>query len=439
MVRRTNILIFVLVVLFTTLFSCRKEMDIFSDVIEPVSEQELAVEELYNIMTENYFWYKYIPADLDYDDYGNPEELLEAIRYKSLDKWSFITTQSEFNQYFVEGTYVGFGLQFLYDSYNNFYVAFIFNDSPLYPLGVRRGWILKNIDGIPVTAENFVLLMGEDVEGVTKTLSFVDGLQASHSFSVSKKKIFMNTVLHSSVYNASGKNIGYLVLESFIAPTQQELDTVFTTFKLAGVNELIIDLRYNGGGRTDIANFLASYAVPVSASNAVFAKYIFNDKLSQNNFDDRFTLMANNLNLNKVVVIASPLTASASEIVINGLKPYMTVKVVGMPTHGKPVGMITFDYKEYVFVPIVFEVLNGWSQGRYFSGIMPDSWQYDDVRYDWASVNDPCYAAALNYLTTGSFKSYTQPYQDLHLKSPAPLHRFSNSLWLAKKPQPLSE
>ncbi|HOK51198.1 MAG TPA: S41 family peptidase, partial [Bacteroidales bacterium] len=211
--------------------SCSKEEN------EPVNVA------IYNAMKEWYLWYDQIPS-VDPQQYQTPAQLLEAIKYKKLDRCSFIITTNEYQQYFVEGKYFGHGFGYGFDANANVRITYIFKNSDLYPAGVRRGWTIKKINNTEVTPQNISNLLGENKAGITNVFTFGRPEGADTVISSEKKEVSMDMVLLDTIYtSSSGKKIGYLVLYSFIADAASEIDRVFGKFATNGVTELILDLR----------------------------------------------------------------------------------------------------------------------------------------------------------------------------------------------------
>ena len=241
------------------------------------------------------------------------------------------------------------------------------------------------------SSAEFVL---EDPEGNSVTLT-----STRSSFTV-------NTVLHYDTLQLQSGLAGHLVLESFIASTAPELKEAFSFFKENNVTSLIVDLRYNGGGYLSLADSLASYLAGNSRAGQVFVSTQYNDICSSNDSSFRFCSSNIALNISKAVFITSRSTASASEAVINGLKPYLDVALVGDTTHGKPAGMDGWVYRnKYIFYPVTFVLVNAEGNGDYFNGMVPDIRCADDITHDFDDRNEACLAAAINYLETGNTES----------------------------------
>lgn len=357
-----------------------------------------AKKELDNVMHDLYYWYDKVP-NLDVNNYPSPVELMEALKVNPPDKWSYVTTKQEYAAYSA-GIYYGFGFSSLFDDDGKLWIAYTFKTSPLTQKGIGRGWRIATIDGTIPTKDNFSQLMGENALGVTKTLGFISPEGATISYSFSKIEVQMNTVLFDSVYVLGGKKVAYMVLKGFIPPTLAELSTVFSKFKSKGADEIVVDLRYNGGGSIDVSAILASYIGGNIPNNSLYATYKYNSKNSYRDKPVNYTVQANALNVNKAIFITTNGTASASELVISGLKPYISVALIGSRTHGKPVGMPVLMYHEidWVYCPISFSLRNADNEGDYFDGLAVNVEAADDYSLPFGDINEDSFAAALNYL-----------------------------------------
>lgn len=361
---------------------------------------------LYDFMDYWYLWYDKMPA-VDVEEFSSPVELLEVLRYQELDRWSYITTKQDLQAYYEEGTYIGYGFGSAFDASNNLWITFVFKNSPLSEFGIDRGWRITAINNTVPTPQNANSLFGPNEVGVENTISFLGPNQEVVTEVFEKSAITMNTVLMDTVYTFNETKVGYFVLKGFITPTIIELDEVFSSFQLQGVTELIVDLRYNTGGSLSVSNHLASQIAGGIAHEQVFATLMHNDKRQDENTSSYIVTKPNSLTLSRVVFITSGLSASASEVLINGLKPHMEVVLVGSKTYGKPVGMYGKTYEEFdwAFVPICFRVVNANEEGDFYEGI-PVDYQYSDgVTYPFGDLNEASLFGAINFLTGIAVKS----------------------------------
>jgi len=194
-----------------------------------------------------------------------------------------------------------------------------------------------------------------------------------------------------------------MVYDEFIQPSYDEFDETFAWFKSAGVEEMIVDLRYNPGGLTDVLTYLANLITGPGTDGLLFLSYQHNNKKTNYNVNILFEQQASSVNVSRVVFITSPGTASASEALINCLSPYIDVKTVGDSTYGKPVGMYIFTYSDWAFLPIVFKIVNANGMGDYFFGIPADCECPDDITRSFNDREEVCLKEALYYIENGSF------------------------------------
>ena len=397
--------------------TCRKDSAGPSATIDTAAEYSAMKTGIYQIFkTGNgntppyYLWYDSVKT-VNLDLFKTPFELLDSLMYKALDRFSYLAGKSQQDQLFNEGQYIGIGFGFKPDATGHLRVTFVFNDSPLATQGVKRGWIIKSVNGITVTSTTFTSsAFGKDAAGVSNTIVFEDLLGTEHTVIVSKKLITMNTVLTSKVLQFNNKKIGYLAFESFLNPSVTELNTAFAMFKSQQINDLVVDLRYNGGGRVDVADSMASSIAGDIANGNVFVYFNFNNRYTSQNSSSDFGNSRYGFGLSRVFFITSEGTASASELVINGCKPYMTVYMVGEKTYGKPVGMIPQPFANYdwVLMPIVFQTTNAKHEGNYFSGIDVNSTVGDDLIHELGDPQEACLASVLAFIQTGYFPVVTK-------------------------------
>ncbi len=267
--------------------------------------------------------------------------------------------------------------------------------SPAQKAGILRGDIISKVNGQSLSISNYAALLfsGSTFTFGLAQLSNQSLVDTDITKSVTATVFQQDPVLLDSVYSVGGRTIGYVVYNQFIpGPNNststiydQELDAIFAKFKAQGVNELVVDLRYNSGGYTSSSANLASLiGRGVDASKIYFTEQwnssitaYLRKEYGDEFFNQRFITKSQNIggNLSRVYVLTTDWTASASELIINGLRPYMTVATIGTTTVGKNVGSITVtdDSGEFAWgiQPIVFKSFNSLGQSDYSTGFVP--------------------------------------------------------------------
>jgi carboxyl-terminal processing protease len=436
-----------LVVLFIS--ACKKELDsdvplVGTDTTASTSQVNLLKDSVFLYSKEIYLWNSLIPT---YEQF-NPRQytgstdleaasgVMNAIRsLQPLDRFSFVTSK-EASDGLQTGADVDYGFFVKAAATDkvepidsvHWYVSYVYDQSTSGLAGVQRGWYVNKINGTTVGYNQAgVNVLNETFFGTGSTsasFEFVKPDGTSSTSSLSKSSFVSNSVLHKSVIETAGKKVGYLVFNQFFGePSRTELNTAFSTFKSAGINELVVDLRYNPGGSTETQDALANLIAPAPANNQVMYKYIFNQNLQSGNFpllkrkagfQNVSFAEANNtqkfsntggLSLSRVFFIVTGSSASASELLINNLKPYMDVKLIGDTTYGKPVGFFPVDIFNYSIYPISFKTVNSAGNADYYTGFAPDKTAPDGVTKNWGDVTEPSLASAIKYITVGSFRS----------------------------------
>jgi carboxyl-terminal processing protease len=180
-------------------------------------------------------------------------------------------------------------------------------------------------------------------------------------------------------------------------PAEEALRTAFSQFRAAGVTRLVIDLRYNGGGLLRTAALLGSL-IARSATGRPLIVETYNDQHTDLNRERLMFETDEGVDASRVVFLTTGNTASASEQVINGLSPYVTVDVVGTTTLGKPVGADSWDYCDFTLAPITFHSLNVAGAGDYFQGIVPSCTVGDDLLHRFGDPSEAMLDTALGLL-----------------------------------------
>jgi len=229
-----------------------------------------------------------------------------------------------------------------------------------------------------------------------------DSNQQERQVSVTKATYTLQTVLDTDILQANGTSVGYLHLSKFLATSSEELAQAFSTLASDGVSELVLDLRFNSGGRISVANELASRIAGIGHDGDVFTTFAFNDKYSAYNTSLLFETMADSLELNRVFVLQSEVTCSASELVVNSLRPFMEVITIGQTSCGKPYATSPSYGCGKVANALEIELLNAAGAGGYYDGIAADCPVPEDVSKPLGDQTEPLLSAALDYIATGS-------------------------------------
>lgn len=296
-------------------------------------------------------------------------------------------------------------------------VRYVERSSPAGLAGIRRGWRITKINNstnIATSNANFIIDAVYNSQSSSFTFQKPDG--SSVDITLNGAAYQEHPVFFDSVYTTGTKKLGYLVFNSFLGDTVEiynEFQRVFAKFAQQNVDEVAIDLRYNGGGYVSVQQKLANYLVNSSANGQLMMKEQFNDKYSQFNETFNFQKLGS-VNLNRVFFIVSSNTASASELLINNLKPYMNVMLVGpSKTYGKPVGFFPIPVGDWYIFPVSFRSTNKNGEGNYFDGIALNSQVADGLDKNWGDVTESAFASVVKYVSTGTFRmASTDPYKE---------------------------
>jgi carboxyl-terminal processing protease len=365
-----------------------------------------------DVLDEYYFWYRELPT-LNPANYASPEAYLEAARYRPLDaSFSYITTQAANEAFYGESQFVGFGFS-TQTNETELRVLQVFPDSPASEVGLERGDRILEINGSRVAdlvrTGQIGGAFGAAQEGVTASILVRARDGSEGRTTMTKRVVTIPTVSLTRTFRVDGRTVGYLFFRNFVTPSYAALDEAFAALREAGATELVLDLRYNGGGLVNVAVHLASLVGGVATQGRVLATFQHNDKKISLNEDLRFKdAPPQTLNLERLFVITTRSSASASELLINSLRPYLPVTVIGDATYGKPVGQYGFTFCQKVLAPVSFKLVNVEGQAEYFGGIAPNCRAADDPEHPLGDPAEASLAEALHVVRTGRC-SETEP------------------------------
>ena len=365
-------------------------------------------------MRDIYFWVEDLPQTVDIEQYATPEELLDfLVAGQPLDRFSYIDTASADSAFFGEGQYEGFGFSTRFidtdgdgQSDESRFVR-VFADSPAADAGFARGQYIRTVDGRTIPE---IQQAGELADIFTPdTIQFGIERPDGTTFDVvvSKGVVTIDPVPQWRVIDTPGGPVGYLEFAQFISTAEGPagpLAEAFAEFAGRDVADLVLDLRYNGGGLVRTAELLGDYLGGFIAEGDVFSETLFNAQNAARNEFELFERLASSLNLSRLIVIASRSTASASELVINGLFPEAEVFIVGDRTFGKPVGQTAevLDGCDFILRPVAFQTVNGLGEGDYFGGLPVDCPAPDDLDFPVGGDGDPSLTTSLAVLENGA-------------------------------------
>ncbi len=399
--------------------------DGFTDDTGGTNECSLAGQKQFVLDAMNawYLWNDRLPGNVNPGDYPTPEALLAFLTTFSpddgsgqpIDDFSFIGSAEADQQFFGEGKYWGFGFSWRSVAAGDIRFTRVFADSPAGTAvpALGRGQRIIALDGRTIdvieAAEGVAAVLNN--ESVEFTIRRLDGTE--FSVPITKDVVTIDPVPQAfRIQRAGLPDIGYLELATFVSTADAELDAVFADFSDNNVTDVIIDLRYNGGGLVSTAELLGDLFGGAVAPGLPFSKTLFNaDRAAENNREKLFALLANSINLSRLVVIATRGTASASEMVTNGMAPHVAVTIVGDNTFGKPVGQVGFEFCEKILRPTAFQNVNADDFGDYFDGLPVTAGceAADDLDVAVGADADPNMIAALSYIDTGACQAGAAP------------------------------
>jgi len=350
---------------------------------------------VHKLFLTEYLWYDEVASNVDYDALTTPQEMINALKVTPPDKWSFSLTKAEYEDISNQAA-TGFGFGYT----SNFQIYLVRIDAPAYGK-LFRGDEIVAINGQEVT-NTLMRTASQDLNNPTTFTLLRNGttLNVEVTPSAYTFKSTLGKVMHES-----NKTIGYLRYDSFTESSATELEEAFTKFKEANIDELVIDLRYNGGGSIAVASVLLdNISNAHSGERQVYLDWNENYKKYNSTYNFSDEVEPNDLNMTRVFFLVTKNSASASELVISALKPYLgkaNVITIGTATHGKPVGMNGRVYGDNYYFLINFFVRNDAGDTTSFEGIPATCAAEDDLSHLMGDANEAMFKSALHYMSTG--------------------------------------
>ena len=353
-----------------------------------------------------YLWNDLLPNKVKVSNYDDPVELLASlIEVQPLDNYSYIGSAFADAAFFGAGQYQGFGFSWRRVAADDVRLTRVFASSPAAVAGFARGQRIVALDGRSVAeieaAEGIATAL--DAATISFTMREIDGV-TEFTVSVSENVVTINPVPQwRLIPTAGGPPIGYLELSAFINTADSMLDTVFADFRANDVTDVIVDLRYNGGGLVNTAELFGDLLGGAVAENLTFSQTLFNaDRSAEFDTEALFARLANSISLSRLVVIATQNTASASELVTNSMMSHVDVAIIGDRTFGKPVGQVGFEFCGNILRLTAFQTVNADGLGDYYGGLPADCSAADDLNLAVGDAVDPNMVAAVSYMETGA-------------------------------------
>ncbi|MCZ4223384.1 S41 family peptidase [Pedobacter rhodius] len=414
----------------------------------PGTRAELTKDSIYLYAQQTYLWNTGMPTYATFNprQYSSNDAVLAAIKALpstgGKDKYSFIDDGSVATQ--LSGVSGDYGFSANFDATNLLRVKFVYAGSPADAQGLKRGYQITKVNGGGVSRSSQADIdnLNSSIFGtnpsITMTVLKPDGTSAD--VTINRATYNINPILFSNTYTVGAKKVGYIVFNSFTTNSATLLDAAFTKFAADGVTELVVDLRYNGGGSVATSEVFTNLIAPPAQNG----KIMYTTYWTQTMQDEKATILQNQKfyakgndgvtrlysyfdysykptaaagnqevfakrgalnNLSRVYFIVTSSTASASELLINNLKPVMDVKLIGKTTYGKPVGFFSLRIdKNDLYIP-QFQTKNQLNQGDYFSGMTVDKDVTDDLTKDFGDVSEKMLSQALYYSANGNFSA----------------------------------
>ncbi len=425
---RMVIYLIILLPLFYTSCDKKEIIDINEEEKENIDSIKAAKETIklvnefiYKRTSTFYLWADKIPAGIDYKTYDDPAKLFDDMYYPTLDHWSFVTGKAKQLSDDLNGKRKAAGFRFRPFLYPNsqsdvyFLVMFVYPDGSAYKAGLRRGDLILKVDGNKITADNYNELLNNDVLNLSiGKLENQQVVDANKSITVTKVEQDFSPIIKHKVITKNSKKIGYFLFDQFISKYDKDMLAVIQSFKNEGVTDLVLDLRFNSGGYVSTCAALGSSLVSASDAGKIFLTYHWNSQITnsyKNNpkydhlFKKEFPKSPVNLDVKNLYVLSSKSTASASEAIVNCLRPYTNVVLIGDTTAGKYTAVNVFEddndppKHNWAIFLVTSRIANVDGVTDYVNGLVPDYLVMDNLVSPLGDENEPLFAKAIELIT----------------------------------------
>ncbi|HOO68545.1 MAG: S41 family peptidase [Bacteroidales bacterium] len=388
------------------------------------------------LMKEVYLWETHILDTFDIRYEFDEFEFFEKLCYRTEDRWSFLTDDVQSLLEGGEGVETTFGYSLAFGTFSNTgnyfaVIQYVYPQTPATEAGLKRGSIIIEMNGNAITRDNYTdlyyssslsLTLGELQDGV---------IHQTGTVNLTARKQNLNPVIASTVIDNGSQKTGYICYTDFFGNSETLFYPVFQEFKAAGITDLVLDLRYNLGGYLSVAAALVGVVCPsefLTGNTVLISKTwndLYQDYWADNNRDDmlheyfpKFSDVPVNLNLSRIYILTGYNTASASELTICGLDPYMEVIKIGDVTRGKYTAAMIFNPEEDPEIEnwgtqaIVYKYANAEGVTDFKNGFSPDYPVEDVLMGEVYSLGDPrenLFKTALSLIGTNAPSSVSLP------------------------------
>lgn len=441
-------------ILFLFVFGCKEDYD---DKVIVTSSENLEVEDfIYQAMNYFYYWQKDVPELVDnrfsnekeytsfLQSFDGPEALFNHLKHNN-DRFSlitddYVTLEKQLNSISLSnGMKFGLGRISSTDSDVFGYVRYVLPDTDAAQKGVKRSDLFTHVDGSQLTIDNYESLLFSNKSSYTISLATIANLTVlptGTTVTLNNSELTEKELYLTKVIDHNNKKVGYIMYNGFSSNQENDLINAFSDFASQQVDELVVDLRYNPGGSVATSQLLAGLIAGEHAGK-VFGRMEYNSKLSGNNREIDIIDSNIRLGLSRVIFLVTSSSASASEMIINGLSPHMDVVLIGNKTYGKNVGsFIVHDYIKntnaknpnhtWALLPITFGIVNSEGFGNYADGFYPNIELNENLENlgVLGNVDEPLLQKALDYIdgkvsTTGSLtvNGFSSTFDEIQVES----------------------